>query len=115
MKYPADRTPDNNFLSGILLVQIVATYLVILGHSYPFVTGFPEWLDQTRTFLYLFHMPLFVWVSGYLLVYTRQAEKYTAGIYMVRRTAKLLVPYLILSIVALLPKHVVQPLSERFC
>lgn len=65
-------------LSEILLIQIVATYLVILGHSYPFVTPLPEWLIQTQIFIYCFHMPLFVWISGYLLIYTRQTVRNTA-------------------------------------
>ena len=104
MKYQDNR----EFVSGILLVQIVATYLVVFGHSYPFVTPFPDWLDSARGFLYAFHMPLFVWVSGYLLIYTRQSLKYTPGQFTARRAGKLLVPYVVLTVVAFLPKYAVQ-------
>lgn len=89
---------------------MVATYLVILGHSYPFITDIPAWLDRTRLFIYSFHMPLFVWISGYLLIYTRQTDRYDASGFVRKRFLKLLIPYFALSIIALLPKYAVQPL-----
>ncbi len=109
MKYHDNSTSGKEFVSGILLVQIVATYLVILGHSFPFITSFPDWLDSARTFLYAFHMPLFVWISGYLLIYTRQSLKYNTRQFAARRAIKLLIPYIILTIVAFIPKYAVQP------
>lgn len=54
-------------------------------------------------------MPLFVWISGYLLVYTQQTAKNNTSIFIRKRALKLLVPYFTLSIVALLPKYVLQP------
>lgn len=96
-------------LSEILLIQIVATYLVILGHSYPFVSPLPEWLIQTQIFIYCFHMPLFVWISGYLLIYTGQSVRNTAQAFIKKRFIKLLVPYFILSIAAIVPKYILQP------
>lgn len=96
-------------LSEILLIQIVATYLVILGHSYPFVTPLPEWLIRTQVFIYCFHMPLFVWISGYLLIYTQQSLRNTTGTFVKKRFIKLLVPYFVLSLVAIIPKYFLQP------
>lgn len=98
-----DNLKQTGFLSGILLVQILATVLVILGHSYPFVTPFPRWLYQTRTFLYIFHMPLFVWISGYLLVYTGQSAQ-GPKTFLVKRFNRLLIPYIFLTIIAVIPK-----------
>lgn len=95
-------------LSEILLIQIVATYLVILGHSYPFITPLPEWLIQTQIFIYCFHMPLFVWISGYLLIYTQQADRYSTKAFIKKRTLKLLVPYVVLSVIAFVPKLFLQ-------
>lgn len=95
-------------LSEILLIQIVATYLVILGHSYPFITPLPGWLVQTQIFIYCFHMPLFVWISGYLLIYTRQGLRYSTGAFFKKRSLKLLVPYFLLSVIAVVPKFFLQ-------
>jgi len=97
------------YLSEILLIQIVATYLVVLGHSYPFTIDVPEWLTQTQLFIYSFHMPLFVWVSGYLLIYTQQTERYDLSSFARKRFLKLLVPYFALSLIAILPKYALQP------
>lgn len=95
-------------LSEILLIQIVATYLVVLGHSYPFVTEVPLWIIDIRTFIYCFHMPLFVWISGYLLVYSQQSSKATTAKYAKKRFLKLLVPYIVLSLIAIVPKFFMQ-------
>ena len=97
------------YLSEILLIQILATYLVVFGHSYPFTIDIPIWLDRTRLFLYSFHMPLFVWISGYLLIYTQQTERYGMAGFAKKRFSKLLIPYFALSIIAILPKYAFQP------
>lgn len=98
----------DGYLAEVLWVQLIATYLVVMGHSYPFTEAVPHWLALSQRFLYLFHMPLFVWISGYLLVYTRQS-RHAAGKYLGKRFSKLLVPYIALSVLALLPKFAVQP------
>lgn len=97
MKYPVD-------IKYITLAQIIGCFLVILGHSYPFVTPVPDSVISCRTFLYTFHMPLFVWCSGYLFAHTRQSERKTIKLYTIQRTVKLLIPYLILSLAGLVPK-----------
>ncbi len=97
------------YLSEILFIQMVATYLVIFGHSYPFTIDIPAWLDQVLLFIYSFHMPLFVWVSGYLLVYTQQIDRYSASCFVRKRFLKLLIPYFVLSLIAILPKYALQP------
>lgn len=53
-------------------------------------------------------MPLFVWISGYLLIYTRQSIRNSTKAFIKRRLLKLLVPYFILSIVAIVPKYCLQ-------
>lgn len=96
------------YLSAILLVQIVATYLVILGHSFPFTVNVPHWLTRSQVFLYTFHMPLFVWISGYLLVYTQQINKSGYKNFVKKRFIKLLLPYFVLSLLAIIPKFYLQ-------
>ena len=93
-------------------MQIIATVLVVLGHSYPFITAFPHWLYISRSFLYLFHMPLFVWISGYLLVYTGQSSQ-SPKKFLGKRFKRLLVPYIFLTIIAIFPKLILGDYLNR--
>ncbi len=97
-------------LGVITIMQIVSCVLVIFGHSYPFVTEIPEWVIDIRTFIYDFHMPVFVWCSGYLFVATMQAEKYSFVEYVKRRAARILLPYFVISIAGIFPKAVLTSL-----
>lgn len=101
-------TAKSKYLSEISLVQIVATYLVILGHSYPFITDIPDWIISTQVFIYCFHMPLFVWISGYLLIYTAQTSRNNLRAFIKKRCLKLLIPYLALTVIAIVPKYLAQ-------
>ena len=96
-------------LKYITIAQIIGCWLVILGHSFPFVTPYPEGVNKAIGFLYTFHMPLFVWCSGFLFAHTRQSERKTFGQYLISRAAKLLVPYIALSLIGMLPKMIASP------
>ena len=91
-------------LKYITLAQIVGCCLVVLGHSFPFVTPYPLGGVSFVRFLYAFHMPLFVWCSGFLFAYTEQADRKSFGEYVRQRSARLLIPYFVLSLVGILPK-----------
>lgn len=96
------KSPAN--LRYITLAQIVGCCLVILGHSFPFIIAYPTGGYKFISFLYAFHMPLFVWCSGFLFAYTCQSKCKSFGMYVKRRSIKLLVPYFVLSLVGLAPK-----------
>lgn len=91
-------------LKYITLAQIIGCCLVILGHSFPFVTPYPCVLMEGCRFLYAFHMPLFVWCSGFLFAHTMQTERKTFVQYVSQRALKLLVPYFLISLIGLVPK-----------
>ncbi len=97
-------TGKNTHLGFITWMQMIGCFLVILGHSYPFVTEVPSWARSLQVFIYDFHMPLFVWCSGYLLVAARQAEKYAFGEYAKHRAVHILLPYLAFSLIGIVPK-----------
>lgn len=92
-------------LKYITMAQIIGCLLVIWGHSYPFVTDMPLVVLQGKTFIYLFHMPLFIFCSGYLFAFTKQIERKTFFEYVGQRAKKLLIPYFVLSLIGLLPKY----------
>lgn len=88
----------------ISTARVIGILLVVLGHSYPFDVPIPTVLNQLRDFIYTFHMPLFIVISGYLsgLSNRRGAE------YIAVRAKKLLIPYFVLSLAAFVPKMLLQ-------
>lgn len=95
-------------LTYISNARIIGVLLVVFGHSYPLTGEIPKFFDIIRNFIYCFHMPLFVFVSGYLVVKANSVEKYGAKSYLERRFVKLFVPYLGLSILGYFPKVLVS-------
>ena len=92
-------------LKYIILAQVIGCLLVIWGHSYPFVTGMPLAVELGKSFIYLFHMQLFIFCSGYLLAYTKQIERKSFSEYVGQRFKRLLIPYFVLSLIGILPKY----------
>lgn len=99
-----ENVEKDNQLCFITWMQIIGCFLVILGHSYPFVAPVPFWAETLRTLIYSFHMALFVWCSGYLMTATKQVERYSLGEYVQRRARHLLIPYAVISLLGVLPK-----------
>ena len=97
------KTEKINFIST---ARVIGILLVVFGHSFPFDVYIPRFLWDVQIWVYRFHMPLFVFLSGYLLAKTRRG----AGAYIGNRAVKLLVPYLVLSLAAFVPKVMVQSL-----
>lgn len=102
---PTEPASGLGTLQYVLILQIVGCSLVILGHSYPFA-GVPPWADTVRSFVYSFHMPLFVWCSGFLAVATNAASKYGLGEFTKKRAMRLLFPYFAFSLIGVAPKIV---------
>lgn len=88
-------------LSEIDIAIGLTMILVVFGHNY-----FPEgqsigWYAKTREFIYQFHMPLFMFLSGFLVYYSykplQNLQDYKR--YVLKRVKKFIPPYLILSAV----------------
>jgi len=75
-------------------VKVVATFLVVIGHGLALNSSKDGLALAGFNFLYFFHMPLFVIVSGWL------TKKSTLGLEgLLRSAAQLLVPYVIFQFV----------------
>ena len=96
----------NEKISFISTARVIGILLVVFGHSYPFDVYLPPFFWRLQQWIYLYHMPLFIFISGYLLAKTRRS----VGNYVGNRAEKLLVPYLVLSLAAFVPKVLVQSL-----
>lgn len=99
--YRSNRLPfiDNLYTIGILLV--------LFGHSHS-----SDWgtfsgtvLESAINFIYLFHMPLFFFIAGNLFMNSKSMEKLGYGIWIRDKAIKLLTPYLVLSLLAAVPKY----------
>lgn len=88
----------------IATARCIGILLVVFGHSYPFDVYITPALRTVNNFIYTFHMPLFLFISGYLVTCNRRP----AGTYIRRRGVRLLVPYFALSVIAFVPKVLVQ-------
>ncbi len=93
-----------NKIEFIAAVRCIGILLVVFGHSYPFDVYISPGLWKIQNFIYAFHMPMFLFLSGYLVSYNTRP----AGSYIRRRGIRLLVPYFVLSVIAFVPKALVQ-------
>lgn len=100
-----------NRLSYIAILQTLGIILVLLGHVIAAYAWQNWWLlhlpqDQKIKVLYKwinsFHMPLFFFISGYLFNYRKHYEK-TLLQYLKERFKRLMVPFLIFSVMVWLP------------
>lgn len=100
MRY--DRYKEIDILRGI------AFMLVLIGHSFPdsaygYINRYTEFAHE---FIYSFHMPLFFIISGFCmkpLLYRKEADMKKE---IIKRSKRLLIPYLFYSYIAIIPKVV---------
>lgn len=87
---------------GVDVMQGMAMVLVVLGHHrFDFM---PEWYMRMFYWLYTFHMPLFIFISGFLVRYSYKGlhgwSEYKS--YIGKRVRKFAIPYLIVGTVCTL-------------
>lgn len=82
------------------LMSLWGVMLVILGHSgfeEPLVAENLHWLD---TWIYMFHMPLFFFISGYLYSLTnKDFTRIESKKFLKKKFVRLYVPYLVLGVI----------------
>lgn len=86
--------------SMISFLQAFGILLVVVGHSF---YGCPD--NPIHTWIYSFHMPLFMFISGYLLKYTMsirgnqltEIPLYGQGGFITKKIERLLTPYFVIS------------------
>lgn len=92
----------------IAQAQLIGCILVIIGHSIPLDWEIPNMIYILDVFLYTFHMPLFFFISGYLFEKTDSAGRYKFGQYFLTRSRKLMLPYVVLTLIGIVPKLLLQ-------
>lgn len=102
-------------------VKVVASLLVVIGHAAFFYTPMgairpaipSEGLEFIARYLYSFHMPLFVMVSGAVYYHSKRGlHKYTRpGKFIRNKFERLLVPYLFFAVIVVTPLVVYMGLN----
>lgn len=94
----------------INILQVVGPIFVILGHSLNGIDADGPWYIFSKEWIYIFHMPFFFVISGFLLAKNGWLKGETYGKFVLKKCAKLIIPYAVWNIVFLVPKYMVQSL-----
>ena len=85
----------------------IGIILVVLGHFFP--EGSPHWYAVMRQIIYSFHMPLFLFISGFVYMHTRRNISY--GSFLLKKARRIALPYFLVSFLFIAIKLVPQALS----
>ena len=81
-------------LDNFDLAKAFAIVLVVIGHFYP--SDSPEWYVLFRSWMYTFHMPLFMFISGYIYIDFKKDEKKIE--FVKKKVQRLMLPYIVVSV-----------------
>lgn len=107
---------QNNKDSLISFLQAFGIVLVVVGHS---DYGIPD--NPLHRWIYSFHMPLFMFISGFLFAYGFERRGTDPGGlrlwgrsgFLLKKARRLLVPYVAISSLAFLPKALMSRWAAR--
>ena len=74
-----------------------------MGH---YAVDNPAWWITTHDIIYTFHMPLFLFASGFIYIAFKKNERY--GSFLLKKVKRLLVPYYVTSIIVVSIKILTQ-------
>ena len=69
--------------------------LVAIGHYFP--SDSPQWYVVFRNWIYSFHMPLFMFASGYIYMAFKKDELYLS--FIAKKVRRLMIPYFVVSLI----------------
>lgn len=107
---------DKKYLKYISYLQVIGIILVVAGHS---VHLYPDGASGVRTLfyrgVYSFHMPLFLFVSGFLMIYTTgiyYKPKHKIKKYITGKIKRLLLPFITLTAVTFFPRAMMSSVAD---
>lgn len=106
---------NKDYLMFIAYAQIIGIILVVLGHSFH---EFPDGKHGATLLIYRmcynFHMPLFMFLSGFLLIYTTFGNNnYPSPTkFIKKKVLRLLIPYFVLTLVTYTPRALISDLAD---
>lgn len=104
------------YLKFIAYLQIIGIILVVAGHS---LHEYPDGNFGYTTLFYkslmTFRMPLFMFVSGFLMVFTTQIASQanrTPSSFICTKVKRLLLPFVVLTIVTFIPRAMMSGIAD---
>lgn len=93
-----------NRIIALDIAKAICIILVVMGHYVP--DNSPAWYVLVHDVIYTFHMPLFMFVSGYVYIATKKRSTY--GDFLLKKVRRLMVPYLTTSVMVIVIKLLTQ-------
>ncbi|MBO5870942.1 MAG: acyltransferase [Clostridia bacterium] len=104
---------DDKRFRYIDVLYVIGILLVVWGHSHPIDESWHgTWYSHLNGFIYTFHMPLFFFIGGYLMVFSRSVEELGYFKWALGKICKFLVPYIVLTALAYYPKSLLGDTSD---
>lgn len=109
------RNPQRGFIKFIGYLQVIGIILVVLGHS------FHEYPDNVHGeslliygLCYNVHMPIFMFVSGFLMMYSEFISGKPASLrrFGLTKIKRLLIPYAVLTLLTYFPRAALSNLAD---
>lgn len=91
-------------LVALDIARMVCIILVVIGHYDP--SNAPSHYSNMLSVIYTFHMPVFLFISGYLYIITRKEESFNA--FITKKIKRLAIPYLVTSAIVITIKLLTQ-------
>lgn len=86
------------------VAKAICIILVVIGHFIP--DNSPEWYVALHDIIYTFHMPLFMFASGFIYIATKKDLPY--GTFLLKKVHRLLLPYFVTSVIVITIKLLTQ-------
>lgn len=86
------------------VAKAICIILVVIGHFIP--DNSPEWYVALHDIIYTFHMPLFMFASGFIYIATKKDLPY--GTFLLKKVHRLLLPYFVTSVIVVTIKLLTQ-------
>lgn len=100
-------------LDFVTLAQLFSMVLIVLSHSVPDNMEVPDWMPIMVSHLQKAGLVTFMVLSGFLVAYTEQLDKYGVIGFWKRRTKRLLIPYFGVSLLLLFPKYLLSAYASK--
>ena len=91
-------------LAALDIARMVCIILVVIGHYDP--SNAPSHYSNMLGVIYTFHMPVFLFISGYIYIITRKEEPFNA--FITKKIKRLAIPYLVTSAIVITIKLLTQ-------